>query len=84
MPTAKTLTFKNNLRNDTDRRKRTTDRMVRIILVHRKSRSNQEGKTEAVKRIAEELKVSERTVFRDMLVLEKVYDQLGTTLFDHT
>lgn len=66
---------------DAVRRERQSDRLVRILRVHRMYRG--ESRTiEQVREIADIIGVSERTIYRDIATLDRLYEKLGTSLID--
>ena len=84
----KTLVLSVRQRPEAERynRKRSIERFVRLIGVHRKMQNMnhlEKNLTQKIKSIAEELNTSERTIWRDWRALESVYDHLGTYLLDN-
>jgi hypothetical protein len=70
-------------RPDAERRERQSDRIARVVMVHRMMRAmGGEATTTVARVIASELDVSERTIFRDMAVLNALYKKIGSSLLD--
>ena len=67
---------------DSVRRKRQSERIVKILQVHKATGGDTSQSVDSVKRIAEKLGVSERTVWRYITTLKTLYEVLGTSLLD--
>lgn len=75
---------KHKRRTDAERRVRQGERLMRFIRVHRMSRRLGPLPLPMAKvdRIAKALKVCQRTIYRDLNVLQQLYDDLKSKRLD--
>ena len=71
------IKFHKNKRTDAERREKQGAKVVRIIRVHRLMRGKTQLSADDAEAVANELRVSARTVYRDWKVLQEAYKQLG-------
>lgn len=75
------IVFQN--KTDPQRRRKQAEKFARIVLLHRKTQGSGGMSVEECDRIANEIGVSSRTVWRDMATLTLAYEMIGSHLLDN-
>ena len=69
-------------KSDTERREKQARRLVRVLQVHRATHCCRTTDNATIEEVADALEVATRTVYRDVRVLRKLYEIIGTDKLD--